>query len=356
MDKVRRSLGVCPQFSSLYASLTVLESLMLFGRLKGRSAAEAHQDAVQIVDALGLTDVSSLRTPVLSGGQQRKLNVALSFTGGSRTIILDEPSSGMDVESQLQLWATIRSMKQGRTIILTTHSMTEAEALGDRIAIMSAGSVQCLGTSLFLKRNLGTGYTLSLFVDNASDDQVQSFVSRHVPEARLEARSGAEFIFAIPQEVCQRRELALYVSGGLTFGQQEPSTIGALLTQLEAAKENRTSGIVDYFLTPSRLEDVFLRIAREHEERLGLAGKEVPPMPDFQIVESGAWNQILVMCTLLLSELRSDVVLFLSLVLPVAFALLSIGSPSLSSFTYWLLYATVFITSGANIASIRVRA
>jgi ATP-binding cassette subfamily A (ABC1) protein 3 len=96
----------------------------------------------------------------LSGGQKRKLSVAISMIGTSKIILLDEPTSGMDTSTRRRLWDMLKKNKAGKIIILTTHYMDEADILGDRIAIMAEGKVQCTGSSLFLKNRYGVGYNL----------------------------------------------------------------------------------------------------------------------------------------------------------------------------------------------------
>jgi len=96
----------------------------------------------------------------LSGGQKRKLSVAISMIGDSKIVMLDEPTSGMDTTARRRLWDMLKKNKGEKIVILTTHYMDEADILGDRIAIMSEGQVQCTGSSLFLKKRYGVGYNL----------------------------------------------------------------------------------------------------------------------------------------------------------------------------------------------------
>lgn len=91
----------------------------------------------------------------LSGGMKRKLSVGIALCGGSRVVFLDEPTSGMDPGARRLVWDLLQKERIGRTILLTTHFMEEADLLGDRIAIMANGVVQCCGSSLFLKRKYG---------------------------------------------------------------------------------------------------------------------------------------------------------------------------------------------------------
>eukprot|EP00636_Phaeomonas_parva_P002754 CAMPEP_0118878728 /NCGR_PEP_ID=MMETSP1163-20130328/18636_1 /TAXON_ID=124430 /ORGANISM="Phaeomonas parva, Strain CCMP2877" /LENGTH=107 /DNA_ID=CAMNT_0006814657 /DNA_START=23 /DNA_END=342 /DNA_ORIENTATION=- len=105
---------------------------------------------------------------MLSGGQKRKLSVAIALIGGSEVVILDEPTSGMDPYSRRSTWQVLQRNKHGRVILLTTHFMDEADILGDRIAIMAEGVLKCWGSSLFLKKNYGVGYTLTVVKNDAS--------------------------------------------------------------------------------------------------------------------------------------------------------------------------------------------
>jgi ATP-binding cassette subfamily A (ABC1) protein 3 len=98
----------------------------------------------------------------LSGGNKRKLSVAISLIGGSKLVLLDEPTSGMDLSARRGLWEMLKNYKKDRIIILTTHYMDEADILGDRIGIMAKGQLMCLGGSLFLKNRFGAGYKITM--------------------------------------------------------------------------------------------------------------------------------------------------------------------------------------------------
>jgi ATP-binding cassette subfamily A (ABC1) protein 3 len=102
----------------------------------------------------------------LSGGNKRKLSVAIALIGGSRLVLLDEPTSGLDLGARRKLWNMLKLYKNDRIIILTTHYMDEADILGDRIGIMNNGEIICLGSSLFLKNRFGIGYNLSIIKNN----------------------------------------------------------------------------------------------------------------------------------------------------------------------------------------------
>ncbi|XP_068460296.1 phospholipid-transporting ATPase ABCA1b isoform X1 [Clinocottus analis] len=162
LSAIRQSLGVCPQHNVLFSMLTVEEHIWFYGRLKGLSEQRVKAEIEQILQDTGLPHKRSCRSSALSGGMQRKLSVALAFVGGSKVVILDEPTAGVDPFARRGIWDLLLKYRQGRTIILSTHHMDEADILGDRIAIISHGKLCCVGSSLYLKNQLGTGYYLTL--------------------------------------------------------------------------------------------------------------------------------------------------------------------------------------------------
>ena len=132
---------------------------------------EARKDANFYITSLNLQAKKFVMSTALSGGMKRKLHLAMALTGPSKVkilymilkrhyvlqiLILDEPTSGMDPQARRGMWDVLQTLKQDRTIMLTTHFMEEADVLGDRIAIMADGKVKCCGSPMFLKSNLGT--------------------------------------------------------------------------------------------------------------------------------------------------------------------------------------------------------
>jgi ATP-binding cassette subfamily A (ABC1) protein 3 len=109
-----------------------------------------------------LTGFPSTVAKNLSGGSRRKLSVAIALIGGSKFVLLDEPTAGMDLTARRRLWNMLEKQKKNRIIILTTHYMDEADILGDRIGIMADGQLICLGSSLFLKNRFGVGYKITM--------------------------------------------------------------------------------------------------------------------------------------------------------------------------------------------------
>ena len=111
---------------------------------------------------VGLNPYANDFVSSLSGGLRRRLEVAIAFVSGSKTVILDEPTSGVDPYNRMKIWDIILELRVGRTILLTTHYLEEADVLSDRIAIIHQGKLQCCGSSLFLKNKFGMGYILTI--------------------------------------------------------------------------------------------------------------------------------------------------------------------------------------------------
>ncbi|KIX01192.1 uncharacterized protein Z518_08917 [Rhinocladiella mackenziei CBS 650.93] len=144
-----RQLGTCPQFDA-FDSLTVMEHLILYARLRG--IAHVHQAASTLIEFVGLNQYADRIAHTLSGGNKRKLSLAIALTGNPTVLILDEPSSGMDVVSKRSMWQTLESVCRDRAILLVTHSMEEVEALAKTVGILSHGRMVESGPIRELKR------------------------------------------------------------------------------------------------------------------------------------------------------------------------------------------------------------
>ena len=123
----------------------------------------------------------------LSGGQKRRLSVAMAFSGGCKVIALDEPTSGMDTSARRYIWEMLKNYKNDRIILLTTHFMDEADYLGDRIAIMAKGKLVTCGSNVYLKNKYGVGYNIVFVKKNidVKSDNIINCVRKHVISAKV---------------------------------------------------------------------------------------------------------------------------------------------------------------------------
>uniref|UniRef100_A0A8C2SEM8 ABC transporter domain-containing protein n=1 Tax=Capra hircus TaxID=9925 RepID=A0A8C2SEM8_CAPHI len=181
-----RFLGYCPQENVLWPSLTTRDHLEVFAAVKGLQRADARVAISRLVDAFKLHEQLNVPVQKLPGGAARKLCFVLSLLGDPPILLLDEPSTGLDPTEQKQLWQTIQRAVRNtaRGALLTTHSMAEAEAVCDRVAIMVSGRLRCIGSIQHLKNRLGKDYILELKLKEASQGMsVHTEVLRLFPQA-----------------------------------------------------------------------------------------------------------------------------------------------------------------------------
>jgi len=164
-SSARKLIGYCPQFDALLDSLTTREHLFLYGRLKGIKRSLISSVVASQLHDLSLMNYVSSRAGQLSGGNKRKLSVAMATIGEPPMVFLDEPSAGMDPVARRGMWSVVQNIadrRQKSVVILTTHSMEEAEALCSRVAIQVDGCFRCLGTPQQIKSRYGRGLELNV--------------------------------------------------------------------------------------------------------------------------------------------------------------------------------------------------
>ena len=177
-DEVYKILGYCPQFDALFDLLTGEETLLFYGRIRGIPEPQLQALVNMAIRKMTLEPYRKALVHTYSGGNKRKLSMAVAFMGAPRCVFLDEPSTGMDPSARRAMWETILASRRGRSIILTTHLMEEADALCSRIGIMVNGQLACLGSSQRLKQRFGQGYQVELKTSNpALLPQLQQLVN-----------------------------------------------------------------------------------------------------------------------------------------------------------------------------------
>ncbi|XP_030889430.1 LOW QUALITY PROTEIN: ATP-binding cassette sub-family A member 3-like [Leptonychotes weddellii] len=245
MVHIRNNLGFCPQDNILFSELTVSEHLYFYCVIKGVPPEIRLTEINKMLTSFGLLEKHDALAKSLSGGMKRKLSIIIALIGGSQVVILDEPTSGMDPVSRRFTWNVLQQYKHDRTILLTTHHMDEADVLGDRIAIMVKGFLQCCGSSIFLKRIYGVGYHIIMVKEpHCNVEEIIRVVDQHIPEARLENNVAAELSFILPKEYTHRFK--------------------DLLTDLE--NRQKELGIGSFGVSITTMEEVFLRVSREDDE------------------------------------------------------------------------------------------
>lgn len=197
IKKARSSMGICLQENFLFPDLTVREHIDFYSSLKGVPKKDIINEVKKYVQQLDLNEEIDKRVYSMSIQSKRKLSVAIALCGDSKVVLCDEPMSGMDPSARQLVWNLLQREKIGRTIILTTNFMDEANVLSDRIAIMNEGELQCYGSPAFLRNRLGTGYLLvCVMKDGYNPDAVTHALREFIP--------GIDIHTNIPNELSYR--------------------------------------------------------------------------------------------------------------------------------------------------------
>lgn len=260
----RQNLGVCPQFDAI-DSMTVAEHLRHFARIRG--IADVKHQVQAVVRAVGLDAYANVMAHTLSGGNKRKLSLAIALTGNPSVILLDEPSSGLDAAAKRMMWRTLETITPGRSILLTTHSMEEADALANRAGIM-ARRMLALGSTDKLRHRFGDALHVHLVSKTAPHstaeemDRVRSWVLHTFPGAEVEQETfHGQMRFSIPASAVAEHQRSSPRQRGAPS--DAGSAIGQLLIMLEENKD--ALGIAHHSVGPTTLNEVFLTIVGQHD-------------------------------------------------------------------------------------------
>ncbi|KAL4459528.1 hypothetical protein ABPG74_018141 [Tetrahymena malaccensis] len=256
LDEIRRSIGLCSQKNILYDNLTVEDHLWFYARIKLIPDQIIQEDIQHIINRCSLNNERFKYAQHLSGGNKRKLCLAIALIGKSKFIFLDEPTSGVDVVTRRQIWDILREIKnEGRIIILTTHHLEEAEALADRIGIMAQGQLLCLGTVDYIIHKFGVGYFLKIQCKSENEIEINQFMQK---KAQLEA--------IVKQYIpnCQKDPQTQDQSLKFLLPFTSASQFSELFQQLEQDNQLMMN------LQINSLEDVFVSIGTDEQRYLNL--------------------------------------------------------------------------------------
>uniref|UniRef100_A0A3P8W266 ATP binding cassette subfamily A member 12 n=1 Tax=Cynoglossus semilaevis TaxID=244447 RepID=A0A3P8W266_CYNSE len=259
IDDIRKEMGVCMQYDVLFDHMTAKEHLLLYGQIKAPQWSQGvlREQVRAILEETGMYAHRHKRVGTLSGGMKRKLSISIAFIGGSRLVVLDEPTTGVDPCSRRSIWDIVIQrvsifVFSDRTIIMSTHHLDEAEVLSDCIAFLEKGGLKSCGSPVYLKDKLGQGYKLTLTkkMKNSESKKVDSsdikeFIQAHVPEARLKEAQGGDLVYSLPP-----------------FNSSNASSYRSLLTALDSNLDGLQLG--GYGISDTTLEEVFLQLTREH--------------------------------------------------------------------------------------------
>jgi ATP-binding cassette subfamily A (ABC1) protein 3 len=239
----RSHLGVCPQFDSADI-LTVHETLTFYARVRG--VQNVAHNVSTVLSSCGLTPFAHALAQSLSGGTKRKLSLATALIGSPSVLILDEPSSALDANAKRTLWKCLQTMSKNRAVVLTTHSMEEADALSDRIGIVSSRMLAVGGRDELKKRVGGKIHVhlVSASAPNTSPQELQdmkNWISTSFEGSKIKRETSG---------------------GQVRFEVNETEGVGSVMRKIEASKEEL--GIEFYSVGKATLDEVFEGIVRRY--------------------------------------------------------------------------------------------
>jgi ABC-2 type transport system ATP-binding protein len=247
---VRRTIGLAGQYAAVEPAMTGRENLQMVARLFGQDARTARASSARVLEQLGLAEAADRLARTYSGGMRRKLDLGASLVGAPRLLLLDEPTTGLDPRSRVELWDAIRALvEQGTDVLLTTQYLDEADHLASRIVIIDHGRTVADGTPQELKQRAG-----------------RNVIEVHVRDRADLPRVAAD-LGAIDHGEPQVEEATRRVSVSVEAGTDR---LRAALRSLEA------SGVVvdDISLRPPTLDEVFLALTGQAlEQAPDTAGK-----------------------------------------------------------------------------------
>jgi len=224
----------------LWGTLTGREHLLFYGRLKNIKGSALMQAVEESLKSVSLFDGGVADKPAgkYSGGMKRRLSVAISLIGNPKVVYMDEPSTGLDPASRKDLWTVIQRAKQNTAIILTTHSMEEAEFLCDRLGIFVDGGLQCVGNPKELKGRYGGSYVFTMTTSVEHEEKVERMVKHISPNSKRVYHLAGTQKFEIPKQEVM---------------------IADVFFMVEKVKSKFT--VFAWGLADTTLEDVFFKVA-----------------------------------------------------------------------------------------------
>eukprot|EP00850_Spirogloea_muscicola_P003309 SM000013S26478 [mRNA] locus=s13:611469:617905:+ [translate_table: standard] len=245
MPSIYSIMGVCPQHDLLWEQLTAREHLLFYGRLKNLRGPALHQAVTQSLQSVNLlsSGVENKKAGTYSGGMKRRLSVAIALIGNPLVVYMDEPSTGLDPASRLNLWNVVKEAKKDCAIILTTHAMDEAEALCDRIGIFVDGQFNCIGNPKELTSRYGGSYMFTITTPPEHEADAARLATSLTPNAKKVYSLSGTQKFELPTN------------------EVEIVDVFKAVEQAKQAMQIQAWGVAN-----TTLEDVFITIAKEAQE------------------------------------------------------------------------------------------
>lgn len=231
-------IGICTQENIIFDQMSVFENLQLFGSIRGCPVDKLCAEIEKLAHSLSLSDCLDLKAGTLSGGQKRKLCIALAFIGNPPIVILDEPTCGIDVSTRQIIWKTISAFSS-TTSFISSHMLEEAESVCSRIFVMSNGKMIFQGTASDLRQENNCGYLFKIIGDEVNTDKLLKYIRKKIPQAQINKERND--IINIPVS----------------------DKVASVLEHIDKHKEK--FHITDFTMTAEAIEDVLLRLISADE-------------------------------------------------------------------------------------------
>ncbi|CAL1272477.1 unnamed protein product [Larinioides sclopetarius] len=274
ITKASVNLGICPQENILHDDMNTGEHLKFFGGLKGIPDTELDSAVTTLLENFDLLSKKNARSKVLSGGQKRKLCVAIAMIGDPEVLLLDEPSSGMSPHARRQMWNLLQEYtKSGCAVLFTTHYLDEAELLSDRIALLNYGKLKYYGTSMDMKKQLGGGYNVRITLQSEPSlyckSELVSLISDLPSKPKVTLTSDNEIVVKLH---------SFHAAHCIEF-----------FNKIE--EQYKDIGPDSFTISVSSLEEIFSLLAEENSEQNLDASQDEDEVPEFTYATS-TWTSI----------------------------------------------------------------
>jgi ABC-2 type transport system ATP-binding protein len=241
MEIIKEKIGIIPQEVSLYLELTVEENLWFIANAYRIPTEEAKLTIDKLIADMGLEEKRKAYAKNLSGGMKRRLNLIMGLVHNPEVILCDEPTPGLDPQSRVVVWEYIQNLpKQGKTVILTTHFMEEADRLSDRVAIIDNGKILVLDTPKALKGSVGEGDLVEFMLENKDEDHLEQIASAL---RVFNGGSAVEGVYTSTDRVTMRSKDVI-------------SNLSRILNHIE----NQGAEVENMAIRNTTLEDVFIHL------------------------------------------------------------------------------------------------
>ena len=243
-------IGLCPQHDILYDELTPREHIELYSIIRGYDIKDINKLSELKMKEVNLENVINSPVKTFSGGMKRRISILLSTIGEPNVIFLDEPSTGLDPVNRRFIWKMIKKIKKKSIVILTTHSMNEAEFLSDRICIIKKGCMKCIGTSLELKKIYGDGYLISIVCYKNKDKDLKDKIMEVFKNVKLVNFKKDCFVYSLSFEFVDELNLFIKILNRKFDG---------ILSQFKNL-------IKEIGIEQTSIENIFLKITKDENE------------------------------------------------------------------------------------------